>query len=76
MAADVDDITILPVADRGALDAIAAIDPDLLGELVDCYRRDGRAHVDAIVGAHGRGDVERLRNHAHALKGASATKVR
>ncbi len=73
VGADLGDITSLPVVDRAALDAIAAVDAELLGELVDCYRRDGRAHVSAIVAAYERQDIESVRSHAHAMKGASGT---
>lgn len=73
MATDVDELSALPILDREAVDAIAAVDEELLTELVDCYRRDGREHVAAIAEAHGAGDVERMQRHAHAMKGASGT---
>lgn len=73
MGADVDDIAALPVVDQAAVEAIDAVDSDLLAELVDCYRRDGRAHVTAIVDAHRGGDLDEMRRRAHALKGASGT---
>ena len=58
------------VIDRGLLDKLMGGDPDLLRELVRIYRETSPELISDIDSAIAGGDAKKLRDAAHALKGA------
>jgi len=60
-----------PIDEDALLDLVDG-DRDFLGSLVETFRTDCAAYLDAIRAAVDAGDAEALRREAHGLKGAAA----
>jgi HPt (histidine-containing phosphotransfer) domain-containing protein len=74
-AADADDGSSTPAIVRATLERLVESmgDPAFVAELLDTFATDGRAMVDDLDEAIGRGDAETARRMAHTLKSNAAT---